>query len=74
MGTFFIGATQSHSPSTSTVATLPKAGPTPSPSGTIDTTVKLGYNELGYSELSAIANKNIKLVGPGVFNGSFSRL
>ncbi len=25
----------------------------------IKTTVKLGYNELGYNELSAIANKNV---------------
>ncbi len=24
-----------------------------------DYTVKLGYNELGYNELSAIANKNV---------------
>ncbi len=39
MGTFFIAATQSHSPSTSTAATLPKAGPTPSPSGTNDTII-----------------------------------
>ncbi len=37
MGTFFKGATQGHSPSTSTAATLPKAGPMPSPSGTNDT-------------------------------------
>ena len=37
-------------------------------------TVKLGYNELGYSELSAIANKKIRLVGSGLFNGSVSRL
>ena len=37
MGTFFIGATQSHGPCTSTAATLPKAGPMPSPSGTNDT-------------------------------------
>jgi hypothetical protein len=26
---------------------------------TNDYTVKLGYNELGYNELSAIANKNV---------------
>ena len=37
-------------------------------------TVKLGYNELGYNELSVIANKKIYLVGLGHFNDNFSRL
>ncbi len=30
-----------------------------------DTTVKLGYNELGYSELPVKANKKMFLVGLG---------
>jgi hypothetical protein len=29
------------------------------------TTVKLGYNELGYNELSLIANEKMSLVGLG---------
>ncbi len=39
-----------------------------------DSTVKLGYNELGYSELPAIANKNNILVGSNQFDGNCSRL
>ena len=31
----------------------------------IESTVKLGYNELGYNEHLLIANKNISLVGLG---------
>ncbi len=37
-------------------------------------TVKLGYNELGYNEHSVITNKNNYLVGLGHFYERFSRL
>ncbi len=39
-----------------------------------ENTVKLGYNELGHNEHSVITNKNIYLVGLGVFNDKFSGL
>ncbi len=35
------------------------------------TTVKLGYNELGYNEHSVITNKKIYLVGLGHFSDTF---
>jgi hypothetical protein len=37
-------------------------------------TVKLGYNDLGYNELSLIANKKLSLVGLGNFTILFSWL
>ncbi len=37
-------------------------------------TVKLGYNELGYNEHSVITNKKICLVGLGHFYDEISRL
>ncbi len=40
----------------------------------VSTTVKLGYNELGYNKHSIITNKNIYLVGLGDFDDKFSRL
>ncbi len=39
-----------------------------------NSTVKLGYNELGYKELSVITNKKQWLVGSGKFIYNFSRL
>jgi hypothetical protein len=37
-------------------------------------TVKLGYNDLGYNELPLIANKKFTLVGSGDFTILFSWL